>query len=185
MKVTEADIPGIKIIKPDVFGDARGFFMESFSGRRYESFGLAVAFVQDNFSRSKKSVLRGLHFQTQNCQGKLVWVTRGAVFDVAVDVRPDSPTFRQWFSIELSDCNHIQVYIPPGFAHGFYALSDEVDFVYKCTDYYRAEAEMGVAWDDPDLNINWPCKHPVLSDKDRAYLPLKDIARELLPKYEP
>ena len=185
MKVTDADIPGIKIITPEVFSDARGFFMESFSGERYAAHGLPAAFVQDNGSRSKKNVLRGLHFQTRRCQGKLVWVNRGAVFDAAVDVRSGSPTFGQSFSIELNDRNHLQVYVPPGFAHGFYALSDDVDFMYKCTDYYDAEAEAGLAWDDPDLGIDWPGKRPVLSGKDGAHLRLKDIDRALLPPYEP
>lgn len=186
MRVTEADIPGIKIIAPDVYPDSRGVFMESFNAKRYRDCGLPATFVQDNFSRSKRGVLRGLHFQASpdHAQGKLVWVARGAVFDVAVDLRVGAPTFGRAFSLELNERNRLQMYIPPGFAHGFYVLSDEADFHYKCTRHHHAEAEMGIAWDDPALGIDWPGQHPILSDKDRAHPNLADIDRALLPIYK-
>lgn len=185
MNIRTTNIPGIQIIQLDVFSDARGFFMESFHNQRYESLALTTSFVQSNFSRSKKNVLRGLHFQTAHGQGKLVWVSRGAVLDVAVDIRLGSPTFGESFSIELNDHNHLQVYLPPGLAHGFYVLSDTADFIYHCTDYHHPECEMGIAWNDADLYINWPGQHPIQSDKDRLYPRLKDLDRALLPQYTP
>ena len=184
MKVIETVLPGVMIIEPQVFGDARGFFLETFHKQRYEEAGIPgeeMEFVQDNHSRSRKGVLRGLHFQLENPQGKLVSAGTGAVFDVAADVNPDSPTFGQWVGIELSEQNHRQLWIPPGYAHGFCVLSDVADFQYKCTALYHPESDGGVAWDDPDLDIKWPIESPLLSEKDRALPKLSEAKREQLP----
>ena len=178
MKVTPTAIPDVLIIEPKVFGDARGFFYESFNQKAFnEATGTDYQFVQDNHSRSTKGVLRGLHYQVQNAQGKLVRVARGRVFDVAVDVRKGSPTFGQWAGVELSEENNRQLWIPPGFAHGFLVTSDSADFLYKTTDYYAPEHERSIAWNDPAIGIDWPLaahgiEAPVLSEKDRAALPL-------------
>ena len=170
MKVTPTAIAGVLILEPKVFGDERGFFMESFNQRAFdEATGDAYSFVQDNHSRSAKGVLRGLHFQTgSHAQGKLVRVTQGSVFDVAVDIRPNSATFGQWVGLELSGANHKQLWIPPGLAHGFLVLSDSADFLYKTTTYYQPDAERSLRWDDADLAIAWPNigKAPLLSAKD-------------------
>ncbi|MEZ9176621.1 dTDP-4-dehydrorhamnose 3,5-epimerase [Vibrio kanaloae] len=167
MEVIQTKLAGCVIIKPKVFGDDRGFFLESFNADRYKkSAGIKEIFVQDNRSRSTKNVLRGLHFQKTKPQGKLVTVTSGVVFDVAVDLRPESKTFGQYESIILSDENNLQFYVPPGFAHGFAVISDTADFQYKCTDYYDPNDESGIAWDDSDINIDWPLNDPILSDKD-------------------
>jgi len=166
MKITTTAIPGVLLITPKVFGDSRGFFLESFHAARYAEAGIPSSFVQDNHSRSAKGVLRGLHFQKQYPQGKLVYVTIGTVFDVAVDIRKDSPTFGQWVGVTLSADEHQQFYIPPGFAHGFCVLSDTADFHYKCTDYYHPEDEGSLRWDDPDIGIQWPLTDPILSTKD-------------------
>ena len=172
MKVTTTAIEGVLIIEPRVFGDERGFFFESFNQRAFnEAVGQPVDFVQDNHSRSAKGVLRGLHFQRPpHAQGKLVRVTQGSVFDVAVDIRPDSATFGRWVGVELSGANHRQMWIPAGLAHGFLVTSDSADFLYKTTDYYRPESEGSVRWDDPDLAIAWPLEGitPALSAKDAA-----------------
>ena len=172
MKVTPTAIEGVLIIEPKVFGDERGFFFESFNQRAFnEAVGHTVDFVQDNHSRSAKGVLRGLHFQRPpHAQGKLVRVTQGSVFDVAVDIRPDSATFGRWVGVELSGANHRQMWIPAGLAHGFLVTSDSADFLYKTTDYYRPESEGSVRWDDPDLAIAWPLDGitPALSAKDAA-----------------
>lgn len=150
MEVMATALPGVLLIRPRVFGDGRGFFMETFSARRYrEVAGIDLPFVQDNHSRSRRRVLRGLHFQRTRPQGKLVSVSRGSVFDVAVDIDPASPTCGQHVGVELSDANHLQLWIPPGYAHGFCVLSEEADFLYKCTDYYQPEDEGGLAWDCP------------------------------------
>lgn len=183
MKVTPTALPEVLLIEPKAFGDNRGFFFEGYQAERYQQMGLPLPFVQDNFSRSTKNVLRGLHFQLEHMQGKLVGVTRGAVFDVAVDVRYGSPNFGRSVGVILSDENHHQLYIPPGFAHGFCVISDEVDFYYKCTDYYYPQAEMGIIWNDPDLNIDWPVDAPVLSGKDQLYQRLRDLTKEQLPQY--
>lgn len=176
MKVIDTPLAGVKIIEPKVFGDHRGFFKETFSAKRYaEMAGIALPFVQDNHSRSRKGVLRGLHFQKTKPQGKLVSVTRGAVFDVAADIDPASPTYGQYVGVELSEDNHRQLWVPPGYAHGFVVLSDEVDFVYKCTDYYDPSDEGGVAWDCPLLSIDWPLTDVQLSEKDKAYPGLKEL----------
>lgn len=164
------------IIQPTVFGDARGFFLETFERKRYqELLNIDLEFVQDNHSRSSQGVLRGLHFQTQNPQGKLVRVVRGAVFDVAVDIRPESPTFGQWEGVILSEENKTQFWVPPGLAHGFVVLSEIADFEYKCTDYYNPAHEGCLIWNDPEINIEWPNISPLLSDKDKQGKTLKEL----------
>ena len=170
MKVTPTAIPDVLILEPKVFGDARGFFMESYNERTFgEATGLDVRFVQDNHSRSGKGVLRGLHYQLQRPQGKLVRVVRGAVWDVVVDIRRGSPTFGQWVGAELSEENQRQMWVPPGLAHGFLVLSESADFLYKTTDYYAPEHERCVAWNDPRLAIEWPLQGaPLVSGKDAA-----------------
>jgi dTDP-4-dehydrorhamnose 3,5-epimerase len=170
MKVIQTAIPDLLILEPKVFGDARGFFMESFNARSFqEATGLNVDFVQDNHSRSAKGVLRGLHYQIQQAQGKLVRVVRGSVFDVAVDLRKASPTFGKWIGVELSEENNRQFWIPPGFAHGFLVTSESADFLYKTTDYYAPEHERSLAWNDPDVGVEWPLDGaPLLSAKDLA-----------------
>lgn len=181
MKVIATELPGVLLIEPKVFGDERGFFMETWQATRYHEVGMPERFVQDNHSRSRRGVLRGLHYQRVQPQGKLVWVTRGAVFDVAVDIRRASPAFGRWFGCVLDDVQHRQLYIPPGFAHGFCVLSEEADFFYKCTDYYHPQSERGIAWDDPDIGIDWPLQDVSLSSKDVQNRRLKDQAVEDLP----
>ena len=183
MKVIETSLPGVLLIEPKVFGDRRGFFLETFQADRYRQAGIELDFVQDNLSRSSEGVLRGLHYQLNYPQGKLVSVITGAVFDVSVDIRHGSPTFGQWYGAELSEDNHRQLYVPPGFAHGFCVLSETVDFQYKCTDYYHPEDEVGVLWNDTSIGIEWPVTNPVLSDKDKILLPLADIPVGKLPQY--
>lgn len=183
MKVIETDLPGVLQIEPQVFGDERGFFIETYSEVRYRKSGVDHVFVQDNHSRSSQSVLRGLHYQLEHPQGKLVRVVRGSVFDVAVDIRVGSPTYGKAAWTILSDQNHYQFYIPPGFAHGFCVISEYADFEYKCTDYYHPEDEGGVLWNDPSLEIPWPVVNPELSDKDKNALPLSDIPKDRLPVY--
>ncbi|MBG6070805.1 MULTISPECIES: dTDP-4-dehydrorhamnose 3,5-epimerase [unclassified Polaromonas] len=176
MQVTPTAIPDILVIEPKVFGDARGFFYESFNQKAFnEATGLNLNFVQDNHSRSCKGVLRGLHYQVQQPQGKLVRVVRGAVFDVAVDIRKASPTFGQWVGMELSEENHKQLWIPAGFAHGFMVTSDCAEFLYKTTDYYAPEHERCIAWDAPGIGIEWPLTTlPSLSAKDQQGLSLRE-----------
>jgi dTDP-4-dehydrorhamnose 3,5-epimerase len=183
VNVIETELPGALIIEPKVFGDERGFFMESWNGRRYKEVGLPGSFVQDNLSFSAHGVLRGLHFQNPNPQGKLVSVLRGEVFDVAVDIRVGSPTFGKWTGTALSAENKRQLYIPPGFAHGFAVTSEAALFFYKCTDYYDPASEGTVLWNDPGIDIKWPIGKPALSDKDRAAMPLKDMPEGALPRY--
>jgi dTDP-4-dehydrorhamnose 3,5-epimerase len=170
MKVTPTTISDVLVIEPKVFSDARGFFFESFNQKAFnEATGLNLNFVQDNYSRSAKGVLRGLHYQIQQPQGKLVCVVRGAVFDVVVDIRKGSPTFGKWEGIELTEDNHKQMWVPPGLAHGFVVLSDSADFLYKTTDYYAPEYERCIAWNDPEIGIPWPADlKPRLSAKDTA-----------------
>lgn len=171
MKATPTAIPEVLVIEPKVFGDARGFFFESFNGRAFdEAVGKHIEFVQDNHSRSAKGVLRGLHYQIQQPQGKLVRVVSGAVFDVAVDIRRSSPTFGKWVGVELTDSNHKQLWVPAGFAHGFFVLSETADFLYKTTDYYAPAHERCIAWNDAGLGIEWPDigVMPQLSSKDSA-----------------
>lgn len=169
MKVIDTEIPEVKIIEPSVFGDERGFFMETWNQKKFEELvtGKPTQFVQDNHSKSKKGILRGLHYQTENTQGKLVRVISGEVFDVAVDIRKNSPTFGKWVGVYLSSENKRQLWVPEGFAHGFYVTSNEAEFVYKCTDYYNPSAEHSILWNDRQLNINWPLGSDViLSNKD-------------------
>ncbi|WP_051786542.1 dTDP-4-dehydrorhamnose 3,5-epimerase [Endozoicomonas numazuensis] len=175
MKVSETGIKGLKIIEPQVFGDERGFFMETWQAKKFEALGLPSHFVQDNHSRSKQGILRGLHIQTQNTQGKLVRVIHGEVFDVAVDLRKNSETYGQWHGVYLSTENKRMLWVPEGFAHGFYVTSESADFVYKCTDYYAPEHDMSIAWNDPDLAIKWPLANgeaPLLSGKDENAIAL-------------
>jgi len=176
MKATRLTIPDVVLIEPKVFGDARGFFFESFNQKAFnEATGTHFQFVQDNHSRSGRGVLRGLHYQVQQPQGKLVRVVRGAVWDVAVDIRKSSPTFGQWVGAELSEGNQRQLWVPPGFAHGFVVLSESADFLYKTTDYYAPQHERCIAWNDAQLAIAWPyAGEPVLSAKDQAGKPLAE-----------
>lgn len=168
MIVTQTALPEVLLITPQVFPDNRGFFFESFKKSDFEKAGLPGSFVQDNFSFSRKDVLRGLHYQKNpKAQGKLVSVFKGGIWDVAVDIRTNSPTFLKWISAELSDQNHAMFYIPPGFAHGFIALTEDVHLLYKCTNEYDPESDAGIRWDDPDIAISWPAKNPILSEKDR------------------
>jgi dTDP-4-dehydrorhamnose 3,5-epimerase len=175
MNVVQTAIPDVLMIEPRVFVDARGLFLEGYNARGFrQATGLSVSFVQDNHSRSCRGVLRGLHYQLQQAQGKLVSVVCGAVFDVAVDIRRSSPGFGQWVGVELSEDNHRQVWLPPGIAHGFLVLSERVDVLYKTTDYYAPEHERVILWNDPDIDIEWPlADEPLLSPKDQAGLPLK------------
>ena len=176
MNVVRTKLHDCVIIEPKVFGDERGFFLETFQAERYaELAGITLPFVQDNYSRSLKAVLRGLHYQKTKLQGKLVRVVRGEVFDVAVDIRQDSPTFGQWEGVILSEKNNRQLWVPPGLAHGFLVLSDTADFEYKCTDYYDPLDEGAILWSDPDLNICWPAENPILSDKDANAPRLIDV----------
>ena len=170
MKIVATSIPEVLIIEPKVFGDSRGFFFESFNQENFrQAIGLDVRFVQDNHSRSVKGVLRGLHYQLHRPQGKLVRVVRGAVFDVAVDIRRSSPTFGHWAGVELTEDNYRQLWLPPGFAHGFYVLSDIADFLYKTTEYYFSDFDRSILWNDPEIAIEWPIQagaSPVVSSKD-------------------
>lgn len=178
MQVKNTRIDGVKIIQPKVFGDARGFFLETFEKRRYqEMLDIELDFVQDNHSRSAKGVLRGLHFQKVNPQGKLVRVVRGEVFDVAVDIRPDSPTYGEWEGLILSEENKAQFWVPPGLAHGFVVLSDVADFEYKCTDYYNPVQEGCLLWNDPEVGIEWPIENPLLSEKDKIGKLFKELTK--------
>ena len=178
MKVIPASIPDVLIIEPKVFGDSRGFFFEGFNQQVFsQSTGLDVQFVQDNHSRSAKGVLRGLHYQVSRPQGKLVRVVRGAVFDVAVDIRKSSPTFGQWVGVELTEDNYRQLWLPPGFAHGFYVLSDTADFLYKATEYYFSDFDRSIMWNDAEIAIRWPIEAgaiPILSSRDEKAVKLID-----------
>lgn len=186
MNIVDTQIPEIKIIEPRIYGDERGFFYESFQTRRYEELlGIKEQFVQDNLSRSRKGVLRGLHYQSEHTQGKLVSVLAGEVFDVAVDIRLGSPTYGSWVGAFLSGENKRQLWIPKGFAHGFYVLSSTADFFYKCTDYYHPTSELSINYLDPELAIDWPLNNEVqLSEKDIHANPLRLIDPQLLPRYK-
>ncbi len=177
MNIAETKIPEVKIIEPRVFGDERGFFMETWQQQEFNRLVAERSFVQDNHSKSCQGILRGLHYQTENTQGKLVRVVSGEVFDVAVDLRKSSPTFGTWVGVHLSAENKRMLWVPEGFAHGFYVLSEQAEFVYKCTDYYNMSAEQSIKWNDPDLGIEWPlvrgCE-PQLSDKDRNGMDFAD-----------
>jgi dTDP-4-dehydrorhamnose 3,5-epimerase len=171
MEVVETALAGVRLLGPRVFRDDRGFFLESWNARTFAALGLALDFVQDNHSRSARGTLRGIHYQVERPQGKLVRVVRGRVYDVAVDLRRSSPTFGQWFGTELSEDNHHQLWVPPGFGHAFYVMSDTADFLYKCTEFYEPGLDRALRWDDPTLAIDWPIpagETPVLSGKDLA-----------------
>lgn len=183
MNIIETKLPGVLILEPKVFSDERGYFLETWHSTHYEDIGIHGPFVQDNISFSKKNVLRGLHYQFPQSQGKLIQVLSGQVVDVAVDIRIDSPTYGQWISEVLSDTNHKQMFIPPGFAHGYCVISETAVFAYKCTEFYNPATEHGIIWNDSELNIDWPVKEPVLSAKDKNYARLKDIAPEKLPHF--
>ena len=179
MNIVETQLPGVLIIEPKVFGDHRGFFKETFQIERYQEAGIDLAFVQDNHSRSQRGVLRGLHWQKTRPQGKLVSCSLGTVLDVTVDVNPGSETFGTYVGAELSDKNHRQLWIPPGYAHGFCVLSEIADFQYKCTDLYFPEDEVGLIWNDPEVGIEWPVESPSLSEKDLALPTLDQIRRDV------
>jgi dTDP-4-dehydrorhamnose 3,5-epimerase len=183
MKVIETELDGVLIIEPEVFNDARGHFLETYNQNRYRECGIISDFVQDNLSFSKKGTLRGLHYQYPKGQAKLVNVAHGKVYDVTVDIRKGSPSFGKWFATHLSEENKRQLFIPAGFAHGFYAVSDYAVFTYKCSDYYAPDCEGGVLWSDPDLSIDWPVKDPLISAKDAQNPLLKDILVKNLPSY--
>ena len=183
MQVSKTPLEGVLLIEPKVFGDSRGYFFETYQEERYREMGIAATFVQDNLSFSQHGVLRGLHFQNPNMQGKLVYVLQGEVFDVAVDIRRGSPTFGQWYGVYLSSENKRQLWVPAGFAHGFCVTSEQVLFAYKCTDYYNPSAEFSIQWDDPAIGIDWPVRKPTLSQKDMRAVPLQDIDPTKLPEY--
>ncbi|MBS0514862.1 MAG: dTDP-4-dehydrorhamnose 3,5-epimerase [Proteobacteria bacterium] len=183
MKLIETDLPGCVIIEPQVFGDARGWFYESYNAEKYKNAGLDLRFVQSNVSRSAHGVLRGLHYQWPNPQGKLVGVLEGEVYDVAVDIRRGSPTFGRWSAVVLSAANKRQFWIPEGFAHGFVVLSDFATFVYQCTTLYEGAADAGIRWNDADIAVDWPLSAPQLSDKDAKAPFLRDVPTEKLPVF--
>ena len=175
MKITPTALEGVLLIEPRVFEDPRGFFFESYHAARYGQFGVDRVFVQDNLSFSVRGTLRGLHFQNEHPQAKLVQAIQGEVFDVAVDIRPGSPAFGQWVGFRLSDRNRRQLFVPEGFAHGFCVLSETAYFLYKCSDYYHPEDQGGILWSDPDIGIDWPVKTPLISQKDGRFPLLKEI----------
>lgn len=179
MRFQPLELEGVILVEPDVWRDARGFFLETYHQEKYRAGGIAEPFVQDNHSYSEGPILRGLHAQLRRPQGKLVRVVQGKIFDVAVDIRPDSPTFGRWVSAELSDENFHQLYIPPGYAHGFCVLSATAHVQYKCTALYDREDEIGIVWDDPDIGIEWPLRDPILNDKDRNAPRLVDLLQKL------
>lgn len=183
MKVVATRLPGLTIVEPQAFGDARGYFMETWNQSRYREAGITASFVQDNLSFSTRGVLRGLHFQNPHVQGKLVYVLQGEVFDVAVDIRRGSPTFGQWEGVRLSADNRRQLYVPPGFAHGFCVTSDTALFAYKCTDFYDPAAELCIRWDDPVIGIAWPVQAPQLSSRDASAPLLAELPEARLPSY--
>lgn len=188
MKVIETNLPGVVVLEPKIFGDKRGFFLETYRDDIMQNYGIDAKFVQDNHSRSSIGVIRALHYQMKQTQGKLVRVVTGSVFDVAVDVRLGSPSFGQWYGTKLNEENMRMMYVPPGFAHGFVVLSETADFIYKCTDYYHPESEQGIAWNDPNIGIDWGLSSIdsdiVISKKDLNNVLLKDQPIEKLPAYE-
>jgi dTDP-4-dehydrorhamnose 3,5-epimerase len=184
MRVTPTRLPSVMIVEPQVHGDARGFFLETYHQHKYREAGIPEAFVQDNHSHSMRRTLRGLHAQQLRPQGKLVRAVKGEMFDVAVDIRVGSPSFGRWVGVVLSGENFRQLYIPPGFAHGFCVTSDEVDVEYKCTDFYEPGDEIGIAWNDPEIGIEWPLQDPLLSPRDQQAKHLAAIL-DRLPRYEP
>ncbi len=183
MKFTKTAFPDVFLIELDVFKDTRGFFMETYNQMKYAEAGIDQVFVQDNYSHSRHGILRGLHYQLKNAQGKLVFVITGEIFDIVVDIRIGSPRFGQWFGTHLSANNRRQIFVPEGYAHGFIVLSESVDVIYKCTDFYTPGDEYGIFWADPSIGIDWPIKNPILSDKDSKNPKLKEIPEELLPAF--
>lgn len=180
MQIETTPLSGVVVLRPRVFGDERGFFLESWNANTFADVGINAQFVQDNHSRSRRGILRGMHFQTEQTQGKLVRVTQGQVFDAVVDLRADSPTLGQWFGCLLTAEGHEMLWVPPGFAHGFYVVSETADFLYKCTDYYHPASEVSLAWNDPAVGIDWPLvdgRAPELSAKDAAALPFADVPK--------
>lgn len=177
-------IPGVTLIEPRVFGDDRGFFLETHRASLYADLTGGAPFVQDNLSRSDTGVLRGLHYQRHHPQGKLVYVVRGRILDVVADIRRGSPTFGQWETFELSDANHLQLYIAPGLAHGFQVLDGAADVMYKCTDYYHGDDQCGILWNDPELHIDWGVTDPVLSPQDQRWPTLSSVPKERLPEFD-
>jgi dTDP-4-dehydrorhamnose 3,5-epimerase len=184
VKVTTFDIPGLLLIEPALFQDPRGLFCETFHAERYAEAGITERFVQDNYSRSIRGTLRGLHYQEPHAQGKLVMAVDGSVYDVVVDIRRGSPTFGKWQGIELSSDGFRQLYVPPGCAHGFCVISERAAFLYKCTDFYSPKDERGIIWNDPTLAVSWPVSAPILSAKDQAF-PTFQAAQAELPHYRP
>ena len=185
MKRLETRLDGPILIEPRVLGDERGFFCETYRREVFAELGIPEEMVQDNHSRSSRGVLRGLHYQLRSPQAKLCRVVQGEVLDIAVDIRAGSPNFGKWVSVVLSGENHAQLYIPKGFAHGFVVRSETADFLYKCSDYFQANDDRGVLWNDPQIGIDWQTPGPILSDKDKRYLPLAQVAPEQLPRYQP
>ncbi len=177
MKIEETNLDGVMLLKPQFFKDERGFFLESYNKNVLNSIGINLDFVQDNHSRSSKNVLRGLHFQKNNPQGKLVRCSNGRVFDVVVDINPDSKTFRDFFCVELNDDNNYQLWIPPGYAHGFCCISNFADFNYKCTDFYFSDDQHGIIWNDPEIQIPWPLNNPIISEKDLGYSTISEYLK--------
>lgn len=181
MKVVPTKLDPVLVVKPDAFGDHRGFFMETYQGDRYHKAGITCKFVQDNLSYSVKNTLRGLHYQISRPQAKLVQVITGEIYDVVVDIRPESPTFGQWLGVNLSGENKHQLFVPAGFAHGFCVLSETAHFMYKCSDYYAPEDEGGILWSDATVGVDWPVSAPIISDKDMQFATLSDTPRVRLP----
>jgi dTDP-4-dehydrorhamnose 3,5-epimerase len=184
VKVIETELPGVRIIEPQVFEDVRGFFFETYRQDKFAELAIVATIVQENHSLSRKGVLRGLHYQLAHPQAKLCRVVRGEVFDVVVDIRVGSPTFRRWTGVVLSASNRREIFIPRGFAHGFVVLSEEAEFIYKCDDFYHPEDECGVLWNDPELAIEWNIDRPELAPRDARYLPLSRIAGDRLPRFQ-
>jgi dTDP-4-dehydrorhamnose 3,5-epimerase len=183
VQFTKTALPDVFLIEPDVFKDDRGFFMETYHQRKYAEGGIGQVFIQDNYSHSRYGILRGLHYQLKNAQGKLILVITGEIFDIVVDIRLGSPKFGQWLGTYLSAENRRQIFVPEGFAHGFIVLSDSVDVIYKCTDFYNPGDEYGIFWADPTIGIDWPIRNPILSDKDSKNPKLSEIPEELLPAF--
>lgn len=181
MNVINTSLEGVLIIETDVFNDNRGFFMETYHEKKYQQYGIDQVFVQDNLSYSVQGTLRGLHYQIQYPQAKLVQVITGEIFDVVADIRPGSPTFGKWTGLYLSDKNNRQLFVPEGFAHGFCVISKAAHFLYKCSDFYAPDDEGGILWSDPDIGIDWPVKYPIISDKDSKYPCLSDCRPDQLP----
>ncbi len=184
IKVTKQSLPGVLLIEPQVFDDDRGFFLETYHRKKYAEWGIERVFVQDNHSHSQKSTLRGLHYQLQHPQAKLIYVVSGGIFDVAVDIRRGSPTFGQWTGTVLSGENKHQLYVPEGFAHGFCILSETAHVMYKCTDLYAPEDEYGILWSDPSIYIVWPIENPILSKKDSQNPKVREISEDFLPAFK-